>query len=92
MTSAPHCLEIGDREITTAISQLLEDEVGLNPQEHGLTGVSLTIRSKPLQHFSLVQSTLTDASIPSLQTLNAVAFQAFKPLGIHIGATEHQCD
>jgi hypothetical protein len=29
--------------ITATISQLLEDEVGLNPKKQGLTGVSLPI-------------------------------------------------
>jgi hypothetical protein len=53
-TTAVGNLKIRDGTISTAISQLLEDEVGLNPEQQGLTGVSLSAGCKTLQHFSVV--------------------------------------
>jgi hypothetical protein len=63
----------------------LKDEIGLNPEKQGLAGISLPTRSKPLQHFSLVQSALTHPSMPTLQTTESTAVEAIEPLGIHLG-------
>jgi hypothetical protein len=42
-TAATRCLEIRDRSITATVSQLLKNEVGLNPKKQGLTRISLPI-------------------------------------------------
>jgi hypothetical protein len=68
----------------------LKDEIGLNPEKQGLAGVSLPTRSKPLQHFSVVQSALTNPSMPTLQTTKSTAVEAIKPLGVRLdGAGSH---
>jgi hypothetical protein len=43
-----------------------------------------------LQHFSVVQSALTNPSMPTLQTTKSTAVEAIKPLGVRLdGAGSH---
>ncbi len=67
-TSPNSRTEIGQGLLTPSLTQLLHDQVRLQPQQQGLAGVGRASRGPSLQDLRLIQGPFTGRRITTLQT------------------------